>query len=126
MPRAANPHVTALLARIADRSATVGVIGQGYVGLPLALVFVEAGFTVIGFDVDPAKVEALDRGESYIRHIGPERVAAAREWPPSRVDPGSLSAGRASRPPPTSPAWPRATPSSSACPRRWAGTASPT
>jgi UDP-N-acetyl-D-glucosamine dehydrogenase len=63
--------------RIATRSAVVGVIGQGYVGLPLALVFQEAGFTVIGFDRDPAKVEALGRGECYIRHIGAERVAAA-------------------------------------------------
>src|SRR5512141_1113039 len=64
--------------RIEDRSAVVGVIGQGYVGLPLALVFCEAGFPVIGFDLDPVKVDALTRGESYIRHIGPERVAAAR------------------------------------------------
>ena len=66
-----------LLNRIADRQARVGVIGQGYVGLPLALVFREAGFPVIGFDVDPAKIEAIRRGESYIRHIGPERVAQA-------------------------------------------------
>ncbi len=63
--------------RIASRSAVVGVIGQGYVGLPLGLVFREAGFRVFGFDVDPVKVAALSRGESYIRHIGPERVAAA-------------------------------------------------
>ncbi len=76
--RALNPHATDLLERIADRTATVGVIGQGYVGLPLALVFVEAGFQVVGFDVDPEKVAALDHGKSYIRHIGPERVAAAR------------------------------------------------
>jgi UDP-N-acetyl-D-glucosamine dehydrogenase len=47
------------------------------VGLPLGLVFCEAGFRVTGFDVDPAKVAALGRGESYIRHIGPERVKAA-------------------------------------------------
>ncbi len=73
-----NPHAADLLERIADRTATVGIIGQGYVGLPLALVFVEAGFQVVGFDVDPEKVAALERGESYIRHIGPERVAAAR------------------------------------------------
>ncbi len=66
-----------LTARIRDRSARVGVIGQGYVGLPLALVFAEAGFPVTGFDVDVAKIDALRRGESYIRHIGPERVAAA-------------------------------------------------
>jgi UDP-N-acetyl-D-glucosamine dehydrogenase len=67
----------ALISRIQDRSARIGVIGQGYVGLPLALVFGEAGFSVTGFDVDPKKVEALRRGESYIKHIGPERVAAA-------------------------------------------------
>jgi UDP-N-acetyl-D-glucosamine dehydrogenase len=64
-------------ARIAGRTARVGVIGQGYVGLPLALVFCEAGFGVTGFDLDPAKVAALSRGESYIQHIGPQRVAAA-------------------------------------------------
>src|SRR5882762_7567127 len=65
------------LERIAAYKVTVGVIGQGYVGLPLALVFSEAGFPVTGFDVDPAKVAAIGRGESYIKHIGPERVAAA-------------------------------------------------
>src|SRR5437868_11164567 len=63
--------------RIAAREVVVGVIGQGYVGLPLALVFREAGFPVVGFDVDAAKVAAISRGESYIKHIGPERVAAA-------------------------------------------------
>jgi UDP-N-acetyl-D-glucosamine dehydrogenase len=63
--------------RVRDRRCTVGIIGQGYVGLPLALVFVEAGFTVVGFDLDSAKVEMLNRGESYIKHIGAERVATA-------------------------------------------------
>jgi len=66
-----------LLERITDRTARVGVIGLGYVGLPLALLFEEAGFPVVGFDVDPAKPEALHRGESYIRHIGAERVSQA-------------------------------------------------
>jgi UDP-N-acetyl-D-glucosamine dehydrogenase len=66
-----------LLGRIHARTAVVGVIGQGYVGLPLSLVFQEAGFPVRGFDVDVAKVEALRRGESYIKHIGASRVAAA-------------------------------------------------
>lgn len=66
-----------LLERIDSRKAVVGVIGLGYVGLPLALVFEEAGFTVVGFDVDAAKSEALQRGQSYIRHIGPERVSEA-------------------------------------------------
>ncbi len=67
----------ALLDRIQSRTARIGIIGQGYVGLPLALVFREAGLPVIGFDIDARKIEALRRGESYIKHIGPERVAAA-------------------------------------------------
>jgi UDP-N-acetyl-D-glucosamine dehydrogenase len=70
-------HRAVLVSRIDDRSARVGVIGLGYVGLPLALLFAESGFPVTGFDVDPAKVEALERGESYIRHIGRDRVARA-------------------------------------------------
>jgi UDP-N-acetyl-D-glucosamine dehydrogenase len=68
--------VQSLIDAIESRNAVVGVIGLGYVGLPLVLLFAESGFRVIGFDVDPAKTEALARGESYIRHIGPERVAA--------------------------------------------------
>jgi len=67
----------ALRERIAARTAVVGIIGQGYVGLPLALVFHESGFPVLGFDVDPAKVSLLSRGESFIKHIGSERVTAA-------------------------------------------------
>src|SRR5215212_1821675 len=63
--------------RIARRTATVGVIGLGYVGLPLLLLFEETGFPVIGFDVDVAKTDALSRGESYIRHVGTERVHKA-------------------------------------------------
>src|ERR1039457_7159350 len=66
-----------LVEKIAAKSAVVGVIGQGYVGLPLALVFWEAGFKVIGFDIDTKKIEALSKGESYIKHVGPQRVAAA-------------------------------------------------
>jgi len=66
-----------LFKKIQDKTAVVGVIGQGYVGLPLALVFCEAGFTVTGFDLDVKKVEAISRGESFIKHIGPERVATA-------------------------------------------------
>ncbi len=70
-------HAEQFIVRARDRSATVGVIGQGYVGLPLSLVFCEAGFHVTGFDLDPLKVAAISRGESYIKHIGPERVADA-------------------------------------------------
>ena len=68
-----------ILSRINDRTAVIGIIGQGYVGLPLALVFEEAGFPVRGFDVDPKKIDALTRGESYIRHIGSDRVRGAIE-----------------------------------------------
>ena len=66
-----------ILSKISSRQARVGIIGQGYVGLPLALVFAEAGFTVTGFDLDPTKVAAINRGDSYIKHIGKERVAKA-------------------------------------------------
>lgn len=59
------------------RDARIGIIGQGYVGLPLALIFADAGLQVTGFDTDPAKVELLNDGKSFIRHIGAERVAAA-------------------------------------------------
>ncbi|MBN2575121.1 MAG: nucleotide sugar dehydrogenase [Deltaproteobacteria bacterium] len=70
-------RMDSFIARVKSKSALVGVIGQGYVGLPLALVFAEAGFRTIGFDVDADKIAALRRGESYIRHLGADRVAAA-------------------------------------------------
>jgi UDP-N-acetyl-D-glucosamine dehydrogenase len=56
----------------------VGIIGLGYVGLPLALAFSRNGFRVLGFDLDRAKVERLNRGESYIGHISTEAVGAMR------------------------------------------------
>ena len=58
-----------LLARLSDRSALIGIFGLGYVGLPLALRYAEAGFQVLGFDVDKSKIEALGQGRSYIDHI---------------------------------------------------------
>jgi UDP-N-acetyl-D-glucosamine dehydrogenase len=73
-----NSHrAQAFLDLVHTRRALVGIIGQGYVGLPLSLVFAEAGFRVVGFDVDPAKVAHLTAGRSYIRHIGSSRVADA-------------------------------------------------
>src|SRR3954464_9820651 len=59
---------------IRDRRVRVGVIGLGYVGLPLVLRFGDEGFSVIGFDVDSSKVTKLNRGESYIRHISADRI----------------------------------------------------
>ncbi len=58
-----------LLARLAERSAVIGIYGLGYVGLPLALRFAQAGYPVLGFDIDAAKVEALGLGRSYIEHV---------------------------------------------------------
>src|SRR5438874_3274142 len=77
--RAGAPaNVDALAARFRDRSAKIGVIGLGYVGLPLARTIAERGFTVLGFDLDPVKVRRLNAGESYIRHISSESIAALR------------------------------------------------
>jgi UDP-N-acetyl-D-glucosamine dehydrogenase len=70
-------HTASLMAKIQSRTAHVGVIGLGYVGLPLALLFEESGFRVTGFDVDAGKVEKLTAGESYIKHIGTDSVAGA-------------------------------------------------
>ena len=67
-----------LLERFTNRTARVGVIGLGYVGLPLALRFSEAGFRVIGFDIDQAKADAINSGRSYFLHIPDAAVAAAR------------------------------------------------
>ena len=64
---------------IKERTARVGVIGLGYVGLPLVELFAGKGFPVLGFDVDATKVERLEAGQSYIGHIASERVAALRD-----------------------------------------------
>src|SRR6476619_2451829 len=67
----------ALLGRIQAHTAKIGIIGLGYVGLPLALLFNEAGFPVTGFDIDPEKVKALNNGRSYIYRIPQTEIAAA-------------------------------------------------
>ena len=61
--------------RIRNKSALVGIIGLGYVGLPLMMAFVKAGFRTIGFDVDQAKVDMLTAGQSYIKHINAAQIA---------------------------------------------------
>jgi UDP-N-acetyl-D-glucosamine dehydrogenase len=74
-----SPHYQSLASelssRIANKSATVGIIGLGYVGLPLISAFTNAGFRCIGFDVDDKKVQLLKQGRSYISHISSERVS---------------------------------------------------
>lgn len=64
-----------LIDSISDRNCTVGIIGLGYVGLPLIDAFTNAGFRCLGFDVDTRKVESLKRGESYIKHIESSKIA---------------------------------------------------
>ncbi len=64
-----SPRQT-LESRIADGTAVVGVLALGYVGLPLVRAFWSAGLRCLGFDTDPAKVEALNRGENYLKHLG--------------------------------------------------------
>ncbi len=70
-------HRDQLLEKFKKHDATVGIIGLGYVGLPLALAFAEKGFTAIGVDVDPTKITALNQGSCYIQHIPDTRVKAA-------------------------------------------------
>src|SRR4051812_3831980 len=67
--------MTDLARKIADSSAVVAVMGLGYVGLPLLAAFSRAGFSVLGFDVDDRKIQALRRGEYYLKHLGPTLVS---------------------------------------------------
>jgi UDP-N-acetyl-D-glucosamine dehydrogenase len=69
-----QPHEAALIEKIETRDAVVGICGLGYVGLPLLLTFAEHSFPVVGFDIDLHKIDAINRGESYIRHIEPGRI----------------------------------------------------
>jgi UDP-N-acetyl-D-glucosamine dehydrogenase len=68
-------HSAALEEKIQNKTAQIGVIGLGYVGLPLISAFTNAGFRCIGYDVDQNKVDELAAGRSYIKHVGSERVA---------------------------------------------------
>jgi len=63
-----------LLEQISSKTAVIGVIGMGYVGLPLALRFAEKGFKVFGFDIDKKKIPILNKGNSYIKHIPSSRI----------------------------------------------------
>lgn len=67
-------HKEQLLQKINSKEAKIGIIGLGYVGLPLALTFAEKEFNVIGFDIDEKKVPLLNSGKSYIKHIREERI----------------------------------------------------
>ncbi|HME57124.1 MAG TPA: nucleotide sugar dehydrogenase [Terracidiphilus sp.] len=68
-----------LIARIDSREARIGIVGMGYVGLPLALLFSAQRFKVTGFDIEPGKVKTLNSGKSYILHILPSEIQAAQK-----------------------------------------------
>src|SRR5260370_4621528 len=64
---------------VETRQARIGIVGMGYVGLPLALLFSEERFAITGFDIDPEKIDTLNQGRSYIVRIPGTEVQAARE-----------------------------------------------
>jgi UDP-N-acetyl-D-glucosamine dehydrogenase len=68
-----------LLEKIENHQAVIGVVGLGYVGLPLILEFIQEKFSTIGFDIDSTKVDLLNKGESYIKHIPTEKIKNAKE-----------------------------------------------
>src|SRR5580700_9987647 len=74
----ASSLFTDLKTRIETRKARVGIIGLGYVGLPLALLYSEQKFPVTGFDIDQRKIDTLASGGTYIFRITPEEIAAAK------------------------------------------------
>ena len=81
-----------LLGRITRHEATVGIIGLGYVGLPLGIAFAKAGFPVLGYDMDPTKIAALNAGKSYIKHISANDIKAiAKNGGWSTSDPKELA-----------------------------------
>ena len=102
----------ALIEKMRDRTARIGIIGLGYVGLPLMLRYSEVGYQVIGFDVDERKVSLLNAGKSYIERIAAENKRLRAE-PDSKRRLIFHAAAKPMR-------------SSSACRRRSANIASPT
>ena len=68
-----------IIGKLNDRSALIGIVGLGYVGLPLMLRFIESGYRVLGLDIDPKKVATLNRGGSYIEHIPAAKIKNARK-----------------------------------------------
>jgi UDP-N-acetyl-D-glucosamine dehydrogenase len=72
-------HAKKLIKKLENKTASIGIIGMGYVGLPLALRYVDVGYHVIGFDIDPDKVKKLNNGQTYIQHIDETRIKKANK-----------------------------------------------
>ena len=70
-------HLTRLLQRIDDREATVVLVGQGYVGLPVAMRASELGFRVVGYDTSDERIEALRQARSYVEDVSDDELRAA-------------------------------------------------
>jgi len=70
-------HKDTLVRKLNDKTAVIGIVGLGYVGLPLSIRYAEVGYKVVGFDIDQAKVDLLRRGQTYIEHIAAEGIAKA-------------------------------------------------
>ncbi len=66
-----------LINKLKDKTAIIGVVGLGYVGLPLALRYAEAGYKVLGFDIDPEKIAKISAGKTYIKHIPDQDIQTA-------------------------------------------------
>jgi UDP-N-acetyl-D-glucosamine dehydrogenase len=68
-----------LLKKLNNKDAVIGIVGLGYVGLPLMLRYIEVGYKVLGFDIDQEKVDALNNGHSYIEHISSDTISHATQ-----------------------------------------------
>jgi UDP-N-acetyl-D-glucosamine dehydrogenase len=88
-----NSPASQLEEKIRTRTATVGVVGLGYVGLPLLRAFFQAGFSVVGYDVDQQKIDMLHRGESYLKHLGEDFAQELSKSPKfvASADPSTLA-----------------------------------
>ena len=67
------------LEKIKSKQAVIGIVGLGYVGLPLAQAFCQQGIKVVGFDIDQEKIDLIEKGQSYIKHIGDEVIETMRQ-----------------------------------------------
>jgi UDP-N-acetyl-D-glucosamine dehydrogenase len=66
-----------LINKLNEKSAIIGIVGLGYVGIPLAIRYAEAGYKVLGFDIDPEKIERISNGKTYIKHLPDEMIQSA-------------------------------------------------